>query len=330
MDQQGKVLRFGAWVILFALTAKLISAGHFAWFTDALKNPNIQSFLIYIETGRNVRFSPSLEENSHTLESPPPEKGEEAALPVFSAEDGDIAIYDTYGIAPELGSLLEQPLTWNLRMEAPTVLILHTHATESYTKTDENYRESSAYRTLDENYNMLSIGSRVADVLSQNGIAVIHDRELHDYPSYDGSYNHARETIGYYLERYPTIRLVLDLHRDASGDLNNQKRTVTVVDEEDVAQLMLVMGTDAGGLSHPNWRENLALGLKMQKTLEDLAPGITRPVLMRTQRFNQDLCSGALLVEVGTAGNSHPEALRAAEVLAEAIVVLSRGSAKPA
>jgi stage II sporulation protein P len=247
-------------------------------------------------------------------------------LPVFSAEDGDIAIYDAYGIAPELGSLLEQPLTWNLRMKAPSVLILHTHATESYTKTDENYRESSAYRTLDENYNMLSIGSRVAEVLSQNGIAVIHDRELHDYPSYDGSYNHARESILFYLEKYPTLELVLDLHRDASGNLQEQRRTVVQMEGREYAQLMLVLGTDAAGLSHPNWQENLALGLKLQAVLEGLVPGITRPLNLRSQRFNQDLSSGALLVEVGTAGNSHAEALLAAEILAEAVIALAGGT----
>ena len=186
--------------------------------------------------------------------------------------------------------------------------------------------ESSAFRTRDEGYNMLSIGARVAEILSDNGISVIHDRELHDYPSYDGSYNHARKSIAFYLENYPTLQLVLDLHRDASGDLHNQLRTLASVDGRDSAQLMLVLGTDSAGLSHPDWQENLALGLKLQTVLEDLAPGITRPVMLRTQRFNQDLATGALLVEVGSAGNSHAEALLAAEMLAQAVIVLARGT----
>ena len=326
MDQHRNALRLGAWVILFAAMVRLASGGFFRPLSDALHNPKVQSFLIYIETGRNVRFSPSLEVFSG--ESPPPQIAADP-LPVFAEEEGNLAVYYACSLRPELGTLLEKPLQWHLPGSEPTVLILHTHATESYTKAGENYLESSAFRTLDENYNMLSIGERVADILSQNGISVIHDRELHDYPSYDGSYGNARQSIRYYLEKYPSVQLVLDLHRDASGDLDNQMRTLATVNGQDSAQLMLVLGTDASGLSHPAWRENLGLGLKLQTVLEDLAPGITRPLVLRGQRFNQDLAPGALLVEVGSAGNTRVEALRAAEKLAEAIVVLARGTDSP-
>ena len=324
MDQQGRALRLGAWVILFAVMVKLSAAGFFQPLKELFQNPKIQSFLVYIETGRHVRFSPSLGQISHSGESPPPEMVEKMTEVSLSADK--VSIYDGLNLRPDVESLLESPLNWNLLGGEPTVLILHTHATESYTKTNETYTESSAFRTLDENYNMLSIGDRVAEVLSQKGISVIHDRELHDYPSYDGSYNHARASIAYYLKNYPSIQLVLDLHRDASGDLHNQVRTFVSVEDRDSAQLMLVMGTDAGGLSHPNWQENLALGVKLQAVLEEIAPGITRPTILRSQRFNQDLSAGALLVEVGSAGNSHAEALLAAEILAEAVALLARGT----
>ena len=324
MDHQGRALRLGAWAILFAVMVKLSSPGLFQPLGAVLQNPNIQSFLIYIETGRKVRFSPSSEDFSR--ESPEPQQ-EMSALPFFSAMDAKLSLNDAAGLDPDLETLLEQPLVWNLRGSEPTVLILHTHATESYTKQGESYVESSAFRTLDENYNMLSVGTRVADILSGHGITVIHDRELHDYPSYDGSYNNARESIRYYLEKYPTIELVLDLHRDASGDLNDQLRTLAEVNGQDSAQLMLVLGSSKSGLAHPDWQENLALGLKLNTVLEQLAPGITRPLILRSQRFNQDLSTGALLVEVGSAGNSHEEALRAAEVLAQAVILLSGGTA---
>lgn len=321
MDQQGKALRFGVWVILLALLLRLASTGFFRPLVSLLQNPNIQSFLIYIETGRKVRFSQSLEEFNR--ESPAPQV-ETAPLPTFSGENPNV--YYACSLRPDVQALLESPLTWNLQGADPKVLILHTHATESYTKHGEPYTESAAFRTLDEQYNMLSIGGAVAEILSNHGISVIHDRELHDYPSYDGSYNHAREAICYYLEKYPTIELVLDLHRDASGDLNNQRRSVVEVDGQDCAQLMLVMGSDGSGLSHPNWEENLALGLKLQAVLEQQVPGITRPLTLRGQRFNQDLSSGAVLVEVGTAGNSHGEALLAAQMLAEAVALLAHGT----
>jgi stage II sporulation protein P len=249
------------------------------------------------------------------------------ALPVFSEEDLDL-VELTYscGLRPDTEQLLTQPLQWDLTGDKPTVLILHTHATESYTKTTENYSESSAFRTLDEHYNMVSIGERVADILEEAGITVIHDRSLHDYPSYTGSYNQARKSIQSWLAEYPSIRLVLDLHRDASGDLNNQFRPVVTLDGVETAKIMLVMGTNASGLKHPDWKENLSLGLKLQAQLERQAPGITRPISLRSQRFNQDLTPGSLLIEMGAAGNTHAEALRAAEQLAKAIIALSRGT----
>jgi stage II sporulation protein P len=206
------------------------------------------------------------------------------------------------------------------------VLILHTHTTESYTRAGENYVETSDYRTLNEDYNMLSIGARVAEILEENGITVVHDRTLHDYPSYNGSYNHARKSMQTYLRQYPGIRLVLDLHRDATDGESGQLRTLSTIGGKTAAQLMLVMGTDEAGLTHDNWQQNLALALKLQAQLERQAPGITRPTILRAQRFNQDLSTGALLVEVGAAGNTHHEAMLAAEELAKAIVALSKGT----
>ena len=334
MDQQAKTLRFGAAVIACAVVARLGAAGAFQGVLDLFRKPETQSFLIYLETGRKVRFSPSLEENTESVEASAPaspvpatEATEPEVLPVFGDEDLDLAqILYACSLRPDLEELMARPLSWDLTGAEPRVLILHTHATESYTKQGENYKESSAFRTLDTDYNMVSIGTRVAELLQQAGITVIHDRELHDYPSYNGSYNHARKTIQTVLEEYPSVCLVLDLHRDASGDLDNQFRPVAQVDGADAAQIMLVMGTNAGGLKHPDWEENLSLGLKLQAQLERLSPGITRPISLRSQRFNQDLTKGSLLIEMGAAGNTHTEALRAAEQLAKAIIALSKGT----
>ena len=230
------------------------------------------------------------------------------------------------GHRPDLEELLKQPLNWDLRQREPAVLILHTHTTESYTKGEEIYEETSQYRTLEESYNMLSVGDEVARILEQAGIAVIHDRQLHDYPSYNGSYVHARKTLEELLEKYPSAELVLDLHRDALEKDGRQVRTVAGGGETPVAQLMFVVGTDAARKTHKNWEGNLSLALKLQILLEKATPGIMRPVNLRQQRFNQDLHRHALLVEVGTAGNSHSEALAAARKLAEAIVALAPGA----
>ncbi len=331
MDHQRNALGLGAAAILLALLLRLGAGTLYQHIVTWLSDPTNQSFLLYLETGRNVRFSPSLEVFADSVgESPPPGQlvsHETFAIPHFTREDAaDIRLYYGCGLRPDTEALLARPLSWDLTGEQPTVLILHTHTTESYTKAGEDYEESSAFRTLHEDYNMTAIGERVAEILAGHGIQAIHDTELHDYPSYNGSYAHARTSIQDYLDKYPSIRLILDLHRDASGDLNDQFRPVAAVNGENAAQLMVVMGTSASGLSHPNWEENLALGLKLHAVLERMAPGITRPLCLRSSRFNQDLSPGALLIEVGAAGNTQAEALRGAEILAEAIAALAKGT----
>ena len=173
---------------------------------------------------------------------------------------------------------------------------------------------------------MLCVGDRVAELLEQAGICVIHDRQLHDYPSYTGAYNHARKATQAALEEYPTIRIVLDLHRDAAEGTSGQLRTVAQIDGKAGAQLMFVVGCGNAGLKHPNWEKNLSLALKLQVLLEEQHPGICRPISLRSQRFNQDLSTGALLIEVGAAGNTHEEALLAAQALAGAVIRLKNGT----
>ena len=220
------------------------------------------------------------------------------------------------GLEADLPALLAEPLGWDLREGA--VLILSTHATESYTKDGEGYEESADFRTLDEGFNMLSIGDRIEQLLAAAGITVIRDRELHDYPSYNGSYAHARADLEALLEAHPEVSLVLDLHRDAAdGPDGRQYRPLA----GDRAKLMVVLGSGFG-----HWQENLSLALKLCAQLERQHPGITRPIQLRRATFNQDLSPGALLIEVGAAGNTRAEALKAVEELASAIIALSRGT----
>ena len=174
---------------------------------------------------------------------------------------------------------------------------------------------------------MVSIGDEVARVLSMGGISVLHDRSYHDYPSYNGSYGNARMSIEEYLRQYPSIQMVLDIHRDAiDGADGNQLDTQGTVDGQSSAQLMVVVGTDATGNFHPAWQKNLSLALKLTTVLERADPGITRPINLRAERFNMDLTPGSLLIEVGGAGNTHEEAILAANALARGILTLAKGS----
>jgi stage II sporulation protein P len=325
MDLQQKTRRFGAWVILCSMLLRLQAMLTVDDLASFLARPKVASILLSLETGRNVRFSlPFTKE--HTAESGAPWSPPES-LPVFSPQQAEkVQIHYGCDLRPDLQQLLPEPLQWYLPLPEPTVLILHSHATESYTKSGEHYDESAAYRTLDENHNMLSIGDRVAELLEQYGITVIHDRTLHDHPNYNTAYGNSRVSVQNYLQQYPSIQLVLDLHRDALEQEGKQLPTTARVKGKSCAQLMLVTGTNAGGLDHGQWEKNLSLALKLHTQLEQQTPGITRPLQLRNQRFNQDLLPGSLLVEVGAAGNTHQEALLAAEQLAYAIVALSKGT----
>ena len=229
---------------------------------------------------------------------------------------------------PDLEELMRRTLPWDLDSGQPTVLILHTHGCEAYTpESGQTYAPSGNFRTRDSDHNMVAIGRLLKNRLEAAGIIAIHDETLHDDPSYNAAYGSARESAEKYLAMYPTIQLVLDLHRDAATYADGSQYTTSVtVDGEKIAQLMLVMGTDSTGLHYPNWQENLSVALKMLAQLEKMAPGITRTTTLRTSRYNQDLHSAMLLVEVGSAGNTLHQAKAAAELLAEAIIGLKDGA----
>ncbi len=330
MDNQQRCLRLGAMAIAVAVVLRLLQGNVLAPLWQALTRPETVAVLMYLETGRVVRSYDVLE---YPAESPIPEPTETALpptekTPVFT-DDALRSIEVDYecDYAPDLSALLTAPLAWDLTDGSPRVLIIHTHATESYTPSaGENYVESADYRTLDGQYNMLSIGDAVAEKLTAAGIGVIHDRQLHDYPSYNGSYANARSAIEQILAENPTVCMILDLHRDAAAVDAGQMDTSAQVDGEESAQLMIVVGTDAGGLTHPNWQENLSLALKLQAGLEAAHPGLCRPIDLCAERFNADTSPGALLIEVGAAGNTHGEALVAAGALAEGIISLARGA----
>lgn len=308
-----KVLQVCMTVLVVALLVRMAGA----W-----EKEDVARTLLFISSGRMVT-----QELTPEKETEEPEKAVQTAavIPVFGESQQDLVQVNADWPVDTL-ALLQQPLTWDLMGEAPTVLILHSHATESYEK-QAQYTETSPYRTLDTNYNMVSVGARVAEILEAEGIHVIHDRTLHDYPSYNDAYGNARSAITAALAEHPSICLVLDLHRDAAEDAGgNQKVSTVTVEGESCANLMLVMGSDKGSLSYPNWERNLALAVKLQAQLEQTYSGLCKPIKLVTSRYNQDLSTGALLVEVGTAGNTHAQAIRAAEYLAEGIVALAKGA----
>ena len=318
MGPERKSLRVGAAAILGAVVLRL--AGNLLPQMGRI-GPGLASWLLYAETGRWPKAYAAPKSTETTQAPEPTVPTQPLAKPCFSASDApSIQLHQTAAAQVDLEELLEKPLDWSLYGQDPKVLIVHTHACESYL-------DSGGYRTEDTSQNMVSIGEALAKQLEARGIGVIHDKTLHDRDSYDGSYDAARQTVSRWLAECPEICLVLDLHRDAIEDKNgNQLGAIAQVDGSRAAQLMLVLGTGYAWQENPQWKENVALGLKLYVQLERQAPGICRPFCLRNSRYNQDLSPGMLLIEVGTAGNTHAEALLSADILADAICALSNGT----
>ena len=335
MNIEKRSARFGAAILIFAILTRVVGAVSAPQVQAESFFPHRPSGGISMGTGTTPATTiPTTVFQPTSIPTQPPQLPTQPPLPsavVISLADMDLVRFRYATDCPhqtQLQPLLLQPLMWQLAGEAPTVLILHSHASESYTRQPgQEYTETCDYRTLNLEYNMVAVGDALAALLEAAGIGVIHDRQIHDYPSYNQAYGNSRKSVESYLEEYPSIRLVLDLHRDAALNADgSQYATSAIVDGQKAAQLMLLIGSDPGNGIHPNWEENLALALKMQVILEKENPGITRRTVLRGCTFHQELSPGMLIVEVGTAGNTLQEAKLAMQPLAAAIIALQSGA----
>ncbi len=202
-----------------------------------------------------------------------------------------------------------------------SVLIIHTHATESYTPSKAYpYTPTDTDRTTDNNFNMVRVGDEVEKVLKENGINVYHDTSQNDYPSYNKSYQKSCTAAQSYIQKDPSIKIILDIHRDAAQDKNGNKiACVSEIEGKRAASVMLVVGSNASGLEHDLWRGNLSFAYALQAHTSALYPGLFRPINLRSQRFNQHLAPAAVIVEIGTNGNTLDEALLGARLFSEGL-----------
>ena len=187
------------------------------------------------------------------------------------------------------------------------IIIYHTHTCESYTPTEKyNYIQTGNYRSTDLNFTVSKVGDVLERYLLDKNYKVSHLKDYHDFPAYNGSYDRARKTIEEGIKNFPSD-IVLDIHRDAIGDNSSYGPTV-MIGEEKVAQLMMVIGTNGGGLKHNNWTQNLNFAVGLQKKAEELYPGLFKPIIVRNVRYNQHVAGGAVIIEVGATGNTLEEA----------------------
>lgn len=210
--------------------------------------------------------------------------------------------------------------------DGPQVLIMHTHATESFEPYDTGtYDTRHTWRTTDNTQNIVAAGEVMAEAIRSYGIEVLHDETQHDYPSYNGSYDRSAETMKGILAQYPSIKVVLDIHRDAIISGDTVTAPVVESDEGTAAQVMIISGCDDGTMDYPDWRENLAFAIDLQQQMEADHPGFTRPVLFDYRFYNQNLTTGSLLIEVGGHGNTLSQAKLAGEWIGESLAALLKG-----
>ena len=226
--------------------------------------------------------------------------------------------------AAGLAAIVSQPLPFVVEKDSPDpqVLLMHTHATEDYRMSAGLwFTPGDGARSTDRSINMCAVGRIMADTLNAAGIHTLHDETLNDYPSYTGSYANSRAVVQHYLAQYPSIKVVVDVHRDAiESEAGARYAPVCTVGGRQAAQVMLICGCDNGSsVQLPNWRQNLRFAAAWERSMEQLYPGLTRPVLFSHRFYNQDLTTGSLLIEVGGHGNNLNEALYAGQLAAQAL-----------
>ena len=214
--------------------------------------------------------------------------------------------------------LTKEMLTPTVSVNTENIVIYHTHTCESYTPTEKfEYKEYGNFRTTDINYSVARVGTELTKYMEHYGYNVIHDTTLYDYPSYSESYDRSLKGVAKILEENENTDILFDLHRDAIGD-SSYAPTVKIGDEE-AAQLMFVIGSNGGGSEHDNWNENLKLAIKIQEKANELYPGLFKPIILRNSRYNQQLATGASIIEVGATGNTMEQCLTSMKYLSKVL-----------
>lgn len=194
--------------------------------------------------------------------------------------------------------------------------IYHTHTCESYTPTENyNYDATGNFRTTDLNFSVVRVGDELTKQLESYQISVVHDKTLHDYPAYNGSYSRSLLTAEGILRSNQDTDIMIDLHRDAIADSTYAPKVK--IGEDYASQLMFVIGSDGSNKEHSNWTENLKFAIKVQQKANEMYPGLFKPIILRNSEYNQHISKAAGIIEVGATGNTLEESMNSMKYLAK-------------
>lgn len=235
---------------------------------------------------------------------------------------GNVLIKNTTGRNVDFLQLIkEKPILEKAEKGEVSVLIFHTHTTECYQTLDkENYLKSFSPRNEDKTENMVRVGKEIASQLEKAGIGVIHDKEIYDR-KYSGAYERSGEAVDRYLEKYPSIQVVLDVHRDAIQTSETTKvKPVTTINGKKAAQIMIISGCEGGDVTgFPDWEDNLKFALKLQKTAEEMYPTLMRPLFFCNRKYNMYKSKCSVLLEMGSDGNTLDEAAYSGRLIGDVL-----------
>lgn len=319
-------------IMLFILFVGILGNNNKKILRNIATNFDIAQTILYLETGVKFPFL-SASANYLQINDNINYKSESSFIPYYLPSIkvpivGDIVNYiSTVSVKNQTSKTYNATelyrstvlLDIELDSDLPQILLVCSHGTESYAMQEhQDYVESSDARTLNTEYNVIKVAETLAENLNANGVNTIYSEELHDYPSYAGSYTNSRRTIETTLAEYPSIKMVIDLHRDAILTEDGEHlKVLTEINGEDYAQLMFVMGSDDSGLEYANWLDNFAFSLKFQQYINGNYDDLMRSINLKMSRYNQDLGQISFLLECGTSGNTLEEALRSIELFAD-------------
>lgn len=199
-----------------------------------------------------------------------------------------------------------------IKSEKPLIAIYNTHTSETFELTD-------GLTHLKAKAGGVSIVAREMQKFIQEKyqIPVVYDSTLHDL-SFNKSYAESQKTATKLIKDNPGLEMILDIHRDGSL---TREQSLAKINGQSVAKVLIVVGTEARA-EHPRWRENLEFARKIAAKLDAMYPGLSRGIAIKEGRYNQNLSTKALLVEIGSAKNTTDEAVAAGKLFATAAVAV--------
>ena len=285
--------------------------------------PTVRLSLEELKSGPQEKKDVAEESGETETDSEAPEEvvSTETA-PEIVETDADKAFADGSADTMQLiASDMEQAVTLSLHLQTEeklspvsqavgsgTILLYHTHATEAYEPVS-----AAATHTTELAGTVREAGNHLSSALTAKGYQVIHDGTLHDSPSYNKSYNRSLETLTNLLEKYPSPKLVVDLHRDAASSAGGKAKTAAI-NGEAVASFALVVGTQ-----NANYASLRALADSISQKANAMYPGFCTGIIEKPHKFNGYLNDSFLLLELGNNENTIDQANAAVPYLADVI-----------